>query len=87
MTVETLHSDLLTCTLRVQQEDKLSKVIADSGNSVEGYYPGLFAKALRGQDITKLLSNVGTAAPAAGGAAPAGGDAGAGAPAKEAESK
>ena len=54
-------------------------MIKASGNTVEGYWPGLFAKALVGQDITKLLSNVGTAAAApAGGAAaaaPAGGDA------------
>ena len=46
-------------------------MIKASGNTVEGYWPGLFAKALKGQDITKLLSNVGTAAaaPAAAGAA------------------
>ena len=61
------------------QEAKLQQVIKASGNTVEGYWPGLFAKALKGQDITKLLSNVGSGAPAAGGAAPAGGDAGAGA--------
>lgn len=51
-------------------------MIKASGNTVEGYWPGLFAKALVGQDITKLLANVGTAAaaPAAGaGAAAAGG--------------
>ena len=42
---------------------------------MEAYWPGLFAKALEGQDITKLLSNVGTGS---GGASPAGG-AGAGA--------
>ena len=52
-------------------EEKLNKVIKASGNSVEGYWPGLFAKALKGQDITKLLSNVGSGAPAAGGAGPA----------------
>ena len=40
----------------------MSKVITASGNTVEGYWPGLFAKALQGQDITKLLSNVGTGA-------------------------
>merc|ERR1712166_975633 len=28
-------------------EDKLKKVITASGNAVEGYWPGLFAKALR----------------------------------------
>ena len=57
-------------------------MIKASGNTVEGYWPGLFAKALVGQDITKLLSNVGSGAPAA--AAPAGGAAAANdAPAKE----
>ena len=50
-------------------------MIKASGNTVEGYWPGLFAKALKGQDIAKLLSNVGSGAPAAAGAAPA--DAGA----------
>ena len=52
-------------------EDKLNKVIKASGNAVEGYWPGLFCKALKGQDITKILSNVGSAsaAPAAAGAA------------------
>ena len=40
----------------------MSKVITASGNTVEGYWPGLFAKALQGQDITKLFSNVGTGA-------------------------
>lgn len=50
----------------------MNKVIKASGNAVEGYWAGLFCKALKGQDITKLLSNVGTAA-AAGPAAAAGG--------------
>merc|ERR1712037_157145 len=46
-------------------EEKLSKVIKASGNTVEGYWPGLFAKALKGQDITALLANVGAGAGAA----------------------
>ena len=46
---------------------------------MEAYWPGLFAKALEGQDITKLLSNVGTGS---GGAGPAAG-AGAGPAAEE----
>jgi len=49
-------------------------VIKASGNTVEGYWPGLFAKALRGQDIGDLLKNVGSGAPAAG-AGPAAADA------------
>ena len=60
----------------------MNKIIKASGNEVEPYWPGLFAKALEGQDIAALLTNVGSG-PAAG-AAPAGGDAGAGAaPAEE----
>ena len=35
--------------------DKINKVIQASNNSVETYWPGLFAKALQGQDIAKLL--------------------------------
>lgn len=62
-------------------------MIKASGNTVEGYWPGLFAKALKGQDITGLLSKIGSGG-SGGGAAPAG-DAGAGAgdaaPAKKAE--
>jgi len=48
-------------------EEKLNKVITASGNSVEGYWPGLFAKALRGKNISELLTNAGSAssAPAA----------------------
>ena len=54
----------------------MGKVIKASGNEVEPYWPGLFAKALEGQNIGSLLANVGSAAPAggSGGAAAAGGD-------------
>ena len=55
----------------------MTKIIKASGNEVEPYWPMLFAKALKGQDITKLLSNVGTGGGGGGGAAPAT-DAGAG---------
>ena len=46
------------------QAEKLSKVIKASGNEVEGYWPGLFAKALQGQDIEKLLTAVAASGPA-----------------------
>ena len=61
----------------------MNQVIKASNNKVEPYWPGLFAKALDGQDIGKLLLNVGSAsaAPAAAGGAPAAG--GNAAPAKE----
>merc|ERR1719238_1519648 len=52
-------------------EDKLKKVITASGNSVEPYWPGLFAKALKGKNIADMLMNAGNSGPAA--AAPAGG--------------
>ncbi len=43
-------------------EEKLNKVISASGNSVEGYWPGLFAKALKGRNINDLISNAAAAA-------------------------
>ena len=46
-------------------------MIKASGNDVEAYWPLLFAKALKGADVSELLSNIGTAAPA--GPAAAGG--------------
>lgn len=51
----------------------MSKVIQASGNEVEPYWPGLFAKALKGKNIDDLLTNVAAAAPAGGAAAAAGG--------------
>ena len=45
--------------------DKLAKVIKASGNEVEAYWPTLFAKALKGQNIEDLLSNIGSAPVAA----------------------
>ena len=50
----------------------MSAVIKASGNEVEPYWPMLFAKALKGQDVGALLSNIGSAGPAAGGAVAAG---------------
>ena len=52
------------------QADKLSKVIKASGNEVEPYWPSLFAKALKGQNIEELLSSI-TSAPVGGAAASA----------------
>ena len=45
-------------------EEKLAKVIKASGNTVEGYWPGLFAKALAGRDISDLMTSTGGAAEA-----------------------
>jgi ribosomal protein L12E/L44/L45/RPP1/RPP2 len=47
----------------------LAKVIKASGNDIEPYWPSLFAKALKGQNIEDLLSNIGSA-PVAASAAP-----------------
>merc|ERR1711918_108322 len=52
--------------------EKLTKIIKASGNDVEPYWPMLFAKALKGQDVGALLSNIGSAGGAAGPAAAAG---------------
>merc|ERR1712078_775883 len=62
-----LHDDGLEITA-----EKLSKVIKASGNEVEPYWPMLFAKALKGQDVGELLTNLASAGPAAGPAAAAG---------------
>ncbi len=45
-------------------EEKLNKVISASANSVEGYWPGLFAKALKGRNVNDIISNAAAAAPA-----------------------
>ena len=51
--------------------DNISKLISASGNEVESYWPGLFAKAVSTLNLKDLLSNVGSggaaAAPAAAG--------------------
>merc|ERR1711934_1346581 len=65
-----LHDDGVEITA-----EKLSKVIKDSGNTVEPYWPMLFAKALKSANVSDLLTNVASAGPAggpaAGGAGPA----------------
>ena len=40
-------------------EEKLNKVITASGNSVEGYWPGLFAKLAEKKSIEDFILNVG----------------------------
>ena len=59
-------------------EEKMTKLISASGNQVEGYWPGLFAKALVGRDIDALINSTG-------GDAGAAVDAGAAAPVEEAK--
>eukprot|EP01135_Chromosphaera_perkinsii_P010415 Nk52_evm87s2118 gene=Nk52_evmTU87s2118 len=58
---------------------KLEALTKAAKVNVDSYWFGLFADALKGQDIGALISNVGVgggaAAPAAGGAAPAAGGA------------
>ena len=48
-----LHDDGLEVSA-----EKLNHVIKASGNEVESYWPGLFAKALAGQDVAALLTKV-----------------------------
>ena len=47
----------------------MTKIIKASGNDVEPYWPMLFAKALKGQDVGALLANIGTAGGSGGAAA------------------
>ena len=63
-----LHDDGLEIT-----SEKLSAVIKASGNTVEPYWPMLFAKALKTANVGDLLTQVATAGPAAGPAAAGGG--------------
>merc|ERR1712124_39818 len=68
--------------------EKLSKIVKASGNEIEPYWPALFAKALKGQDVGALLSNIGSAGGAAGPAAAGPADAAAeAAPEKEEKKK
>merc|ERR1711871_1911408 len=76
-----LHDDGLEIT-----SEKLSAVIKASGNTVEPYWPMLFAKALKSANVGDLLTQVASAGPAAGPAA-AGGAAAAGDAPKEEEKK
>ena len=54
----------------------MTKIIKASGNEVEPYWPMLFAKALKGQDVGALLANVGSAGGGGGAAAAGPADAG-----------
>merc|ERR1711904_36927 len=63
-----LHDDGLEIT-----SEKLSAVIKASGNTVEPYWPMLFAKALKSANVGDLLTQVASAGPAG----PAGGAGGA----------
>jgi len=71
--------------------DNIKKVIeAAKIEGVEGYLPGLFAKALDGVDVNTLVANIGSGGGGGGGggggaAAPAAADAGGAAPAAEAK--
>ena len=58
--------------LCLKQAERLSQVITASGNSVEPYWPVLFAKALKSAKIEDLLSNVASAGGGGGGGAAAG---------------
>merc|ERR1711970_687438 len=63
--------------------DKITSILKAANVSVEPFWPGLFAGALKDVNVSDLISNIGSgagAAPAAGGGAAAGG-----APAEEAK--
>ena len=65
----------------------MTKIIKASGNEVEPYWPMLFAKALKGQDVGALLANIGNAGGGGGGAAADAGPAAAAVEEKEEEVK
>uniref|UniRef100_A0A1I7XW15 Large ribosomal subunit protein P1 n=1 Tax=Steinernema glaseri TaxID=37863 RepID=A0A1I7XW15_9BILA len=71
--------------------EKIQTLLTAAGVEVESYWAGLFAKALDGVDVKKLITDISSgvgSAPAAGAAAaPAAGDAAAAAPAKEEKKK
>merc|ERR1711871_642689 len=73
-----LHDDGLEIT-----SEKLSAVIKNSGNTVEPYWPMLFAKALKSANVGDLLTAVASAGPAAGPAAAGGAAAAEAAPEEE----
>merc|ERR1711871_1797078 len=77
-----LHDDGLEIT-----SEKLSAVIKASGNTVEPYWPMLFAKALKSANIGDLLTQVASAGPAAGPAAAGGAAAAEAAPEEKKEEK
>merc|ERR1712014_246736 len=67
--------------------DNLNKVIKAAGVSVEPFWPGLFASALSGTDVNKLITNIssGVGASTPTGGAAAGGASADAAPAEEAK--
>ncbi len=54
------------------QPDNIKKIISATANEVDSYWPGSFARALKGRNVGDLLANVGSAAPAAAAAPTAG---------------
>jgi ribosomal protein L12E/L44/L45/RPP1/RPP2 len=52
---------LISCSYSFLQGEKLSKVLKASGNEVEAFWPSMFAKALKGQNIDELLSAISSA--------------------------
>ncbi len=78
----TFPSRLPRCSL---QGDNINSLVKASGNTIQGFWGGLFAKVLAGQDLDNIIMKPGVGgapAAAAGGAAPA-----AGAAAKKEEKK
>ena len=61
-----LHDEDVEITVILTQSDKILKIVTASGNNIEKYWPTLFAKALKGQNITGLLGSVGSGSVSAG---------------------
>lgn len=49
----------------MKQGEKLSTILKAASVDVEPYWPSLFAKALEGVDVKKLISNIGSGVGAA----------------------
>ncbi|OMJ74989.1 hypothetical protein SteCoe_25984 [Stentor coeruleus] len=45
--------------------DKINKLVDASGNNIEKYWPLLFANALKGKNVTSLITNLSGSLPAA----------------------
>jgi large subunit ribosomal protein LP1 len=61
--------------------DKINKIVAVSGNQVDGYYPDFFERFFKNTNLNTLLTSIGSAG------VPAAGAAAASAPAKEDKAK
>ena len=58
-----LHEEGMDVNVKKTQADRLQKLVSASGNQIEKYWPLLFANALKGQDISALVTDLSGKAP------------------------